>query len=45
MRFIQNHKIRCQYLTPMHGIVQLVAQDFRGSHNDGGIRVFFAIAG
>ena len=43
--FIQHDKIGGQQLTAVHGIVQLVAQDFRGSHNDGGIRVFFAIAG
>ena len=43
--FVQDHKIGGQGFAPVHGVIELVAQYFSGAHDDGGVRVFLAVAG
>ena len=45
MGFIQDHQIGLQAFAQMHGIVEMVAQDFGGPDDHRGLRVFLAVPG
>jgi len=45
MSFIKYYKINLEVLSPVHGVVKLIAKNFGSTDNDRGLRILFAIAG
>ena len=45
MGFVQHDKVGRQYFAPMHGVIELIAQNLGGTHDDRRIRIFFTVAG
>jgi len=41
--FVQDHQVHFEVFPSMHGVVELIAQDFRGAHNDLGMEVFLSV--
>ena len=45
VRLVEHHEIGCQGLAAVHRVIELVAQDFGGAHDDRRIGVLLAVAG
>ena len=44
MGFVENDEVGVQIVSPVHGVVELVAQDLGGAYDDRRARVFLAVA-